>query len=305
MRNISTIFIVMDLYYKHCAHTVSTKQFLIQNNNARKLSQLLLIMAKSRQQSLALTSLADDLPFDIVIPAVFLSASAICYADPGYAPSICFFILGSASIIMGSVVKYYTKPTAQTVSEVLTDSLVSFADDRNQDQSDKLFGAVSKVLSKTMDSDALNLTVKNAVVGLLTNDELHALLLVTLHRAMIKASDDEELQQTLSKVAKKAFVGALSDKQLLEDLMNSVVDAIVNASQNERLNKNMLDVITLGMSNAFEDERFVSVVRGAVKDTLKDRTLYQAGAKGLLSAANPFANMRQSSINSAKDESLG
>ena len=235
-------------------------------------------------------SITQSLPWDTLIPSTLFLAAAICWADPSLAPAVTFLCLGFASLSFDSLAEYFTKPAALQVSKSLTDSLNSFTDEKNSEQTEKLFQAFAGIISRSLQSKALMTTIKESAISLLTSEELHNTVLQTLEKAMVVASEDKQFQDTVMKIGKDAFVGALSDEKLIAELMDSIVGAIVSASQNEKLRKTMLQVITQGMADAFEDERFVSVVRGAVKDTLKDKDLYHAGAKGLIAAANPFAS---------------
>lgn len=228
-------------------------------------------------KNLSVYEIGRVLPWETVIPASLFLCSALCYARPELFPSILFGLLAFAGIFLDSIGAYITRRMSWAISE----SLTVFSDDRQNQQ-------INKVIT----------TVKNFIIGLLTDEELHAAAIRTLQSSLIQASENTEFRDTALDVTKRAFVGALSDEKLIGELVDAIVDAIVSASQNEKLRKTMLEVVTQGMSDALEDEKFVSIFRGAVRDTLKDKDLYRAGARGILAAANPFSNAPASSSSS-------
>ena len=237
-------------------------------------------------------AISRSLPWDTVIPASFFLAAAICWTDPTLAPSVMFLFVGCTSLFFESLAAYFAKPATQYISTALTDSLNSLTEEENSERTEQLLQALAGTISRTLQSDALTSTVKESMIEMLTSDELHQTTIQTLQRAMVIASEDVQFRDTVMEVGKRAFVGALSDQKLVEELMTSIMDAIVLASQNDKLRKALLEIVTQGMADAFEDDRFVTVVRRAVRDTLQDKELYQASARGLIAAANPFASRR-------------
>ena len=144
----------------------------------------------------------------------------------------------------------------------------------------------------------MQVLIKSSLVNILTDRELHVIMLQTIQEGIIQASNDVNFRQTLLDVTKKSLVAAMKDEVFIKELMNSIVDAIILSSQNEKLRDGMLEVITKGMSDALQNEQFVKVFRSAVKDTLQDKELYRASAKGILSAAIPIKNPFGSSSSS-------
>ena len=142
--------------------------------------------------------------------------------------------------------------------------------------------------SSSSSPSPMQVLIKSSLVNILTDRELHVIMLQTIQEGIIQASNDENFRQTLLDVTKKSLVAAMKDDIFIKELMNSIVDAIILSSQNEKLRDGMLEVITKGMSDALQNEQFVKVFRSAVKDTLQDKELYRASAKGIISAAIPI-----------------
>lgn len=234
--------------------------------------------------------------WDIVIPATFFVASAICWVDPTMAPSIIFALLGFATVFVSPVMTYFTKPVTEGLTMQLTDALNTITDEEHSEQREKLFYAVADLISKSVQSTALMNAMKASLVSSLMDDELHEAALTTLQTALVKASQNESFRSTALDVAKQAFTGALSDEDFVRDLMSGIVGAMVQASQEEELTQNFLDVVTRAVSQALADEHFVNELRGAIKDTLQDGGIYTAGAKGMVSAAFGHANDLQKSF---------
>jgi len=67
--------------------------------------------------------------------------------------------------------------------------------------------------------------------------------------------------------------------------MSSIVGAMVQASREEELTQSFLDVVTTAMTKALADEKFVMELRGAITSTLQDGKIYNAGVRGVVSAA--------------------
>lgn len=222
--------------------------------------------------------------WDIIIPSSLFLASAICWLDPSIAPSIIFAILGFSTVYITPVMQYFTKPATQGLTTTLTDALNTITDEKHSEQREKLFSAVSDLLSVTLQNETLTTTLKQSLLKTLMDDELHEATLNTLQSALIKASENEGFRRTALFVIKDAFTGALNDEEFVRDLMSSMVGAIVQASKEEELTQSILDVVTRAVSQALADETFVSEIRGAVKDTLSDGDMYKAGAKGMISA---------------------
>lgn len=135
-------------------------------------------------------------------------------------------------------------------------------------------------------------SVKPYVIAVMNDDDLKKAVMETISSALMTAliedrqgDGQQSLMQTIPLVVQKAIVGTLSNEDFVTESTKSIVDAIVSASQNQELTDNMMDVITQSVSRALQDERFVSEIRHAMKDTLKDGSIYRAGAKGMLSAA--------------------
>ncbi|KAL7533960.1 hypothetical protein ACHAWF_004674 [Thalassiosira exigua] len=226
-----------------------------------------------------------ETPWDTIIPASLIAASAICWVDPSVAPSILFALMAVATIFISPVMQYYTRPATEELTHALTDALNTITDERNAEQREKLFNALAELTSEMVQSSALMNTLKKSLVYSLMDDDLHEAALDTLQTALIKASENEGFRSTALDVVKRAFTGALNDEEFVRELMSSIVGAMVQASKEEELTQSVLDVVTRAVSQALANESFVAEIRGAVKDTLQDGEIYKAGARGMVSAA--------------------
>mmetsp|Transcript_46451 Transcript_46451/g.97616 ORF Transcript_46451/g.97616 Transcript_46451/m.97616 type:complete len:271 (+) Transcript_46451:108-920(+) len=243
-----------------------------------------------------ISNINETTPWDVIIPASFFAASAVCWVDPSMAPSIVFALLAFATIFVSPVMAYYTKPVTVGFTDTLTDALNTITDDSNSEQRDKLFFALADLISKTVESDALRNTIRVSLISSLMDEELHGAVLNIIQTALVTASEDEAFRSTALDVVNRAFTGALNDEVFVRDLMSGVVGAMVQASKEEELTQSILDVVTRAVSQALADERFVAELRGAVKDTLSDGTLYKAGARGMVSAVFGQANDMKKSL---------
>jgi len=88
-------------------------------------------------------------------------------------------------------------------------------------------------------------------------------------------------------------VGALSDESFINESMQAAVSAIVTASQDEVLRASIMSVVTEAVSDALKDEEFIGEFRGVIKGCLTDGEIYRSGAKGVISAPNPFSGRRK------------
>jgi uncharacterized membrane-anchored protein YjiN (DUF445 family) len=223
--------------------------------------------------------------WDLILPASFFAAAAICFADPQWAPSILFTLMAFATIFVKPVISYYTKPATEGLTFALTDALNTITDESNKEAREELFKATAEFFTKLVHSTALTNTLKETLVSSLMDDDLQDAMLNTLQRSLIKATENENFRSTAKDVVKVSFTSALNDETFVRDLMTSIVGALVQASKEEELTKSILDIVTRAVSQALADENFVAELRGAVKDTLQDGELYKAGARGMVSAA--------------------
>lgn len=226
-----------------------------------------------------------SIPWETAVPAALFVSSAVCWYNPQRASSIAFLMIGFTFLFMDSLASYFTKPAAQGLSLSITDALNTFTSEENSEQADQLFKAMTETISKALQSRELVSTLKHSFAEAMKDDDLQRAALDTLQNALVKASENEDFQEIALEITQRAFVAALSNEAFVKDLMTSVVNAIVMASQDEQLTKSILGVVTQAVSEALADEAFTSELRGAVKDTLKDGEIYQAGARGMLSAA--------------------
>ena len=224
-------------------------------------------------------------PWDVIIPASFFLASAVCWADPTAAPSILFALMAMATVFVSPVMQYYTRPATDGLMSTVTEALNTITDEENKEQREKLFYALADLISKSIESAALQNALKESLLGALMADDLHDTILNTLQTSLVKASENEGLRQSVLDVVRIAFTSALGNEQFVSELMSSIVGAIVQASKEDELTKSVLDVVTTAVSQALADERFVAELRGAIKDTLQDGDMYRAGARGMVSAA--------------------
>ena len=238
-----------------------------------------------QRRSLSQLLVNDRTQFDVLIPSTFAAASAVCYVKPELSASVLFLILTLSTIFIQPVVNYFTAPATENLTGALTEALNTITDERNRDKREKLFGAVSELISESVNSPALQSTIKQSLLSSLMDEDLHDASLDTIQLSLVKASQNDSFQSATLGLIKQAFTAALNDEAFVGDLMQSIVGAIVQASKEEELTKSVMDVVTLAVSQALDDERFVAELRGAIKDTLQDGDIYKAGAKGILTAA--------------------
>ena len=238
-----------------------------------------------QRRSLSQLLVNDRTQFDVLIPSTFAAASAVCYVKPELSASVLFLILTLSTIFIQPVVNYFTAPATENLTGALTEALNTITDERNRDKREKLFGAVSELISESVNSPALQSTIKQSLLSSLMDEDLHDASLDTIQLSLVKASQNDSFQSATLGLIKQAFTAALNDEAFVGDLMQSIVGAIVQASKEEELTKSVMDVVTLAVSQALNDERFVAELRGAIKDTLQDGDIYKAGAKGMLTAA--------------------
>lgn len=223
--------------------------------------------------------------WEIIIPASFFIASAICYADPLLAPFLLFALLAFATVFISPVIAYFTKPATEGLAGTITDAINIITNDRYTERRDKFFDALAVLISKSIQSAALKAVLKESLVTSLMDEDLQDAILNTIQNALVKASENEDMRSAALNIIRQAFIQALNDEEFVRDLMSSIVGALVQASKEEELTTSILDVVTRAVSQALADENFTNEIRGAVKDTLQDGDIYKAGAKGMISAA--------------------
>lgn len=219
------------------------------------------------------------------MPAIFFAASATCWYDPTKAPAIAFFLFGCGMVFFDSVASYFTKPAADGLSKAMTDFCLSFSDEKNEEQTDKLLDALADSILRALQSGPLKSTLKQSIVEIATDDDLTSAAIQTIQDAMKKAADNADFKDTLFDITKRAFVGALNDESFIKESLESGVAAIVVASQDEILRASMLSVVTQAVSDALHDEQLISEFQEVVKACLSDGEMYRSGARGVISAA--------------------
>ena len=238
-----------------------------------------------QRRSLSQLLVSESTQFDVLIPSTFAAASAVCYLRPELFACVLFLILTLSTIYVQPVVNYFTAPATENLTGALTEAINTITDERNSDKRERLFDAISELINKSVNSAALQGTIKRSLLSSLMDEDLHDASLNTIQLSLVKASQNDSFQNTILSVVKRAFTAALSDEDFVGDLMQGMVGAIVQASKEEELTRSVMDVVTLAVSQALNDERFVAELRGAIKDTLQDGDIYKAGAKGMLTAA--------------------
>lgn len=235
------------------------------------------------KKQLSFSTLGRQVHWETVIPAALFIASAVSFVSPDRAPAILFFMFGCFSIFLDSFVAYFTRPFADGLSNAVTDTMVTFYDEGNKEQTDRLLDAVAKSIGRALQSDALTEQVKASAIEVFCSDDLQEAAITTIQSAMEKAADNAHFKETVLNVTRIAFVGALSDDDFVREAMGSAVAAMVAASKDEELKQSVMDVVTQAVTEALNDERFVAVMRDALKGTLSDGDIYRAGAKGMIS----------------------
>lgn len=223
----------------------------------------------------------------MIIPAIFLAASAVCYVEPTMSSSIFFALLGWMSLYIISTKtasSSTTTPFADIANGMVASTLDAFVSDENTARRERLICALSDVVSGTMRSSNVRDAVKSSIIDSLNDDSLRDSALITLETALVKSSENEGLRNAVLSVVRRAFAGALNDEAFVRDLMSSIVSALVQASKEEELTASLLDVVTRALTKALSDERLVMELRGAITSTLRDGEIYKAGARGMVSA---------------------
>lgn len=225
------------------------------------------------------------IPWETVIPTVFLAASAACWYDPTKAPAIAFFMIGCAIAFFDSFASYFTKPAADALSKALTDAMLAFSDEENMAQTDRLLDALANSISRALQSSTLTSTAKTSLIEALSDDDLQSAAINTLQMAMKKAADNDDFKGVVLSIMKRSFGGALKDEYFIKDSIESGVTAMVIASQNEVLRQSMHNVVTQAVSDALKDEQLVAEFKEVIKGCLTDGGIYRSGATGIIDAA--------------------
>ena len=149
---------------------------------------------------------------NLIIPSTFLVASAISFYYPQYSFSILFGLIGVAMLFVEDIIESLYEPITKLTLSTTTKSLNTFANKQNLIVSNDLLQAIANVISRCLDNNGgddkvdnspLQTIIKQSFVSMLSDKELHIVILTTIQNAIIQASNDEHFRSTLLDVTKK------------------------------------------------------------------------------------------------------
>ena len=155
---------------------------------------------------------------NLIIPSTFLVASAISFYYPQYSFSILFGLIGITILFVEDIIESLYEPITKLTLSTTTKSLNTFANKQNLIESNKLLQAIANVISRCLDNgnsdnddngnesnnnSPLQTIIKQSFVSILSDKELHIVILTTIQNAIIQASNDEHFRSTLLDVTKK------------------------------------------------------------------------------------------------------